>query len=160
LFGLCLFMLPRLISNSVLNDPLVSIYTLVALWVWTTGTSERYISFKLPFEMSADARRYKTLTPAPRRYRHVGLCEFKVSLVYIVSSKLARVIHWNLVLKRKKERKKERENKIKWTVIQNRLYLFSWLISTKAKQNTFHSETSSPHNQPSIERSLNIHCLF
>ena len=59
------------------------------------------------------------LIPAPRRKRQVDLCEFKTSLVYIVSSETAKDTVFQEIVKekekekrkRKKEKREEREEK-------------------------------------------------
>ena len=48
----------------------------------------------------------QALIPALGRLRQEDLCEFKASLVYIVSSKTARAIQRNQVLKNKQTNKK------------------------------------------------------
>jgi hypothetical protein len=48
---------------------------------------------------------------ALRRQRQMDLCEFKVSLVYKVSSRTARATQRNPVSKKKKKIKKEEEEK-------------------------------------------------
>jgi hypothetical protein len=47
------------------------------------------------------------LIPAPRKLRQVDLCEFKASLVYRVSSRIARATQRNLVLKTNKQANKQ-----------------------------------------------------
>ena len=49
---------------------------------------------------------------APRRQRQVDLCEFKTSLVYIVSSETAKdTVYQEKVKERQRKRKKEKEER-------------------------------------------------
>ena len=56
-------------------------------------------------------RWHMPLIPALGRQRQVELCEFEASLVYRVSSRIARATQRNPVLRKKKKEKKKEELK-------------------------------------------------
>jgi hypothetical protein len=51
------------------------------------------------------------LIAALRRQRQVDVCEFKVSQVYIVSSRTVRAIHRETIFQKKKKKKKPKKQK-------------------------------------------------
>jgi hypothetical protein len=94
------------------------------------------------------------LAPSPKtnktlgRQRQVYLCEFEVSLVYTMSSRMTRVTQRNLTMKNKTKQNKENETKTKPNQNQNNQKTHHPPQKNKTKQKTPNKQNPKNNHQP------------